>query len=74
MNEELIKKEPNYFLGGSIIVAAIIFATGWIYSAQFEVRSNIPAGATASLTSHSAPDQSAPAQPAAPKSSGGCGV
>lgn len=75
-----MKKDPNYFLGGSIVIAAIMVATGFIYSAQLEVRNKIPAGATASLTSHSAPDQSAsaynqpPAAAPAPRSSGGCGV
>lgn len=80
MNEEQVKNEPNYLLGGSIVVAAIMVATGLIYSASISAGATIPAGSIASTDSHSAPDQATPAysQPPAaapaPRSSGGCGV
>ncbi len=67
------KKEPNYFLAGSLVIGAIIMSSAWIYSAKIDAKGGASAGSTAGDASYSAPayaqQQSAPA-----RSSGGCGV
>lgn len=69
-NNKKMKTDTNWFLGGSILIAAIIASTAMIYSAKLSI------GGAAAENLNSAPAvENQTAAPAAPaQRSSGCGV